>query len=200
MNTEDLILSTARKHFVQNGYSAARMQDIADEAGINKALLHYYFRTKEKMYQTIVGQILDTLVPKLSAAMEREGTFHEKMDRLVGTYMTLLMENPDIPFFIMTELSQKREDFISELKSRASFFPAAQAFVMTMAGEMQAGTIRRMPPMQLFLNIMGMTVFPFMAKPVFSTVFDFSDEQFNQLMSERREEIVRFVDFALRPE
>jgi len=197
-NTELLILKTARKHFVQNGFVATRMQDIADEAGINKALLHYYFRSKNKLYQQILESILDEVMPKLAKALEHDGSFWERMDKIVHAYIEMLLEQPDIPFFIMTELSQQRATFVEHLKKRAHFFPAMQSFIGQMAEEMQQGNIRTVPPLHLLLNLLGMTVFPFIAKPVFCTIFDYSDKGFEELMQERAAVILDFMKNALQ--
>ncbi len=198
-DTEQLILDTARKHFVQKGFAAARMQEIADDAGINKAMLHYYFRSKERLYQEIIRRTLSRVVPKFAGAMAHEGSFRERLEHVVDTYISTLMENPDIPIFIMSELSQKRESFIAELKKQASFFPAVQSFMGQMQQEMEQGSIRQMPPPHLLLNILGMSVFPFMAKPVFRTIFEVSEKEFELLMSERKQIIADFVVAALRP-
>jgi len=198
-NTELLILKTARKHFVQNGFVATRMQDIADEAGINKALLHYYFRSKNKLYQQIVESILDEILPRVAKALEYDGTFWERVEKIVHTYIEMLLEQPDIPVFMMTELSQQRATFVEHLKKRAHFFPAMQSFIGQMAQEIQQGNIRAVPPLHLFLNMLGMTVFPFVAKPVFCTLFDYSGAAFDELMQERAAIILDFMKNALEP-
>lgn len=197
---ETLILEVARKHFVQKGYAATRTQDIADEAGINKALLHYYFRTKEKLYHEITVRILDTILPRFSQALATEGTFWQRLEVIVTSYVNMFQEQPDIPFFIMSELSQKQARFVEELKKRSQHFPAVQGFVMSMHQEMEVGNIRKVPPAQLMLNIMGMTVFPFIAKPIFCTVFEFSDSDFSALMEERKDIIMNFLKAALEPD
>jgi AcrR family transcriptional regulator len=196
-DTEQLILDCARKHFIQKGFAATRMQEIADEAGINKAMLHYYFRSKEKMYQQIISGILGMMIPKLAGALSSEGTLWDRIDKLVNTYITALIEHPEIPIFIMTELSQKRESFVLELKKQASYFPMIFSFLQTITDEIEAGKIKDFPPLQLLLNILAMSVFPFMAKPVFSTIFDVSESQFEALMEERKRVIVDFVRSAL---
>jgi AcrR family transcriptional regulator len=195
--TEQLILNTARKHFVNNGFAATRMQEIADEAGINKAMVHYYFRSKEKLYSEIIGHTLDAILPKLSKAMSTPGTFWEKLDAIVSIYVKTLTDQPEIPFFVMSEISQKRERFVSELKKRSSFFPAVQSFLAQMHEEMEAGRMRIIPPFHLFLNIMGMTIFPYMSKPIFITVLDVGEAQFEELMKERKEVIINFIKHAL---
>ena len=197
-DTEQIILEVARKQFVQNGFAGTRMQEIADEAGINKAMLHYYFRSKEKLYKEILVHTLDYMIPKFAEALGTPGTFWEKMEAIVETYTTTLIGQPDIPFFIMSELSQQREGFVEELKKKASYFPAVQNFIIQMNMEMEAGKIKEMPPIHLFLNIMGMTVFPFMAKPIFCTIFNVPDKDFESLMSERKTVILDFIKNALR--
>lgn len=199
IDKETLILEVARKHFVQRGYAATRMQDIADEAESNKALLHYYFRSKEKLYHEITVRILDTIIPRFAQALTIDGTFWERLEAMVGSYVSLLQEQPDIPFFIMSEVSQKQERFIEELKKRSQYFPALQGFIVLMHQEMEAGNIRTIPPIHLMLNIMGMTVFPFLAKPFLSTVFSVSDQDFSLLMEERKEIILSFLRAALKP-
>lgn len=197
-DTESTILEVARKHFVQNGYAGARTQEIADEAGINKAMVHYYFRTKEKLYQEVVVHTLNQLIPKIAKAMESDGTFEQRLEKIVATYIDVLTEQPDIPFFIMSELSQKRERFVEELKKRSSNFPSIYSFIAQMMEDMEAGKIRAMPPHHLLLNIISMTVFPFMAKPVFLTLLDLPEESFRTIMEERKVVIIDFIKHALR--
>ena len=198
IDTEELILKTARKHFVQHGFAATRMQEIADDAGINKAMLHYYFRTKDKLYQEIVEQTLNQMVPKFAEAFASEGDFWERLELFLDTYISTLLEHPHIPIFILSEITQKRERFVEAIKKRAAFIPAVKAFVLQMSTEMQEGSIKSMPPMQLFLNIISMTVFPFIAKPMYMTVFDFPEESFASMMEERKQIIMDFTRSALR--
>ena len=199
-DTEQIILMTARKHFVQKGFAAARMQEIADEAKINKAMLHYYFRSKDKLYQEVVSRTLGLIFPKLALAMTSDGDFLERTRHLVNTYVDAILEHPEIPLFIVSELSQKKAQFVEEIKRQAEFLPAIQAFIGQMMLEMEEGRIRRFPPVQLLLNILSMSVFPFMAKPAIETFFDVSDAQFIMMMNERKSVIMDFVTQALKVE
>jgi TetR/AcrR family transcriptional regulator len=198
-DTEQLILEVARKHFVQRGYAATRMQEIADEAGINKALLHYYFRSKEKLYDGITVRILDTVMPRFAEAMRADGDFWHKVEKLVDTYLQVLQQDPDIPIFIMGELSQQQAHFVSELQKRTHLFPAMQDFMGKTLEAMAAGEIRQMAPAHLLLNIMGLTVFPFMARPIFTTLLDMPTEGFMEMMRERKGVIMDFLRQALTP-
>jgi TetR/AcrR family transcriptional regulator len=196
--TEQEILEIARKYSVNKSFAAARMQEIADEAGINKAMLHYYFRSKDKLYHEIIKQTLNFMIPRLVKAIEYEGNFWEKIERLINTYIDTLTEHPDIPFFVMSELAQKRKRFVEELKNKSAHFPSAQKFMLEMMNEMAQGNIKEFPPIQLFLNIIGMTVFPFMTKPIFQTIFEVSENDFDQLMMQRKKIILDFVKSALK--
>ncbi|MEO0898574.1 MAG: helix-turn-helix domain-containing protein [Bacteroidota bacterium] len=197
---EHLILETARRHFVQNGYAATRMQEIADDAGINKALLHYYYRSKEKLYDRILTETMDFMVPKIAGAMISEGTFFERLEKLIEQYISVLIEHPDIPFFILTEITQRKDKLVAEIRNRSHHFPAAQSFLMQMIKEMEEGKLKKMPPHQVFLNIMSMTVFPFVVRPVFTTVFQQDENDFKSMMEERKKFLLEFMKGALKPD
>lgn len=197
--TELRILNTARQHFVRSGFSGTRMQEIADDAEINKALLHYYFRSKAKLYQEVIDTTLNTLFPPLAEAMGQSGTFAERLERIIDTYITTLMKHPDIPVFIISELSQRQESFIKKIKTRSEFFPAVQSFILQMSSEMEEGIIRKMEPLHLFLNIVGLIVFPFIAKPIFQTVLSVEEQEFEALMRERKNVVMTFIQSALIP-
>ncbi|MEM6376641.1 MAG: TetR/AcrR family transcriptional regulator [Bacteroidota bacterium] len=196
-DNQQIILDIALKHFVQKGFAGARTQEIAKEAGVNKAMLHYYFRTKDKLYQEVLQQTINKILPRLAKAMTSEGSFMERTEHLVHSYIDILVENPELPLFVMSELSQKRESFTDEVKRQTGYFPAIFSFIEQMNDEMDSGQIRKIPPMQLLMNILGMSVFPFMAKPMINNVFGIADEQFIILMEERKKLIVDFIKHSL---
>ena len=196
-SAEQNILDTARTHFVKHGYAGARMQAIADEAGINKALLHYYFRSKADLYDRIVEDVLDTIVPRIGAAIAEEGDFWARVERVVDVYVDTLLEHPDIPVFIMGELSQKREEFVAKIRARMLPFEATAEFVAQIGHEMEAGNLRSVAPHQLMLSVIGMVVFPFMAKPIFQTLMQYDEESFRELMIERKSFVMGFLKHAL---
>lgn len=198
--TEKTILEVARRTFVQRGFAAARMQEIADEAGTNKAMLHYYFRSKEKLYQEVIRYTLDTILPRFARALQAQGTVMERLEVIITEHIGTLRDNPDIPFFILSELSQKRESFLSEIEKRVSHFSNIQQFLAQIMQEMQEGKIRQIPPVQLLLNVMGMCVFPFLAKPIFCNVIKLPEENFDAIMAERKDFVIEFVRNALRPD
>src|SRR5258706_4583523 len=104
--TEERILDAARKVFVRNGMSGARMQDIADEAGINKALLHYYFKNKRKLFEEIFMEAADELFPRINKIFRSEESLFVKIERFCDEYISVVLENPYLPLFVLNELSQ----------------------------------------------------------------------------------------------
>ena len=198
--TEEAIIQAAKDVFVSKGYAATRMQEIADAANINKAMLHYYFRSKEALFQVITIQTLEMMLPKFMGALDDEGTVMEKIESIVSTYIETIREHPHVPLFIITELSQKRENFVKELEMRAKNFPKLRTFFDQMREEMMAGKIRTMSPMHLFLNVISLSVFPFIVQPVFCTIAGVSESRYDAMMQERADSVTNFIKSALRPD
>lgn len=196
--TEQIILNKAKAVFMQKGYAGARMQEIADEAGINKAMLHYYFRSKEKLFGVIVEEVVQGLVPRLSEAIEGEGTVTEKLEKVIRLYISMIKENPYMPMFILHELSQNRTEFILRMKKKVARLPNFSAFFAQIMEEQSAGIIRLINPIHLLLNVLGMVIFPFVAKPMVVNLVGLPGEQFDEMMKDRADVVVEFMKNALK--
>src|SRR3954462_1734201 len=94
LSTEERILSAAQKVFLAKGMDGARMQDIADEAGINKALLHYYFRSKDKLFEQIFLNVATAFLPKIFFILKGENTLFEKIEKFCDEYITQIIKTP----------------------------------------------------------------------------------------------------------
>lgn len=199
-NTEQLILQAAKDTFLQKGYAGARMQEIADAAGINKAMLHYYYRKKDKLFLVVFDAAVQELVTGLSGAIQEEGTVMEKIEKAVRVYISKLQENPQLPLFIIHEISQNRLEFLTHFKSKLNGLPKFQQFFLQVMQEQAAGTIRAIPPMHLLLNVVSMSVFPFIVKPVFSNLMGIPESQYEGLiLKDRADVVVDFIRHALEP-
>ena len=196
-NTETAILEAAKKVFTARGFAGARMQEIADEAQINKAMLHYYFRNKEKLFRVILEDTMAMVVEKFGQAVESKGTVMEKFEKIIEAYISNIKENPHMPIFILHELSQNRLEFLETVKSKIHHLPNFMEFFQQIQSEQDAGIIKRVPPLHLLLNVMSMCVFPFIVKPVFCNIVEIPEEQFSKLMEERVEVVTNFVKSAL---
>src|SRR5271156_3051845 len=102
---EQRILAAAKKVFLLKGMDGARMQDIADEAGINKALLHYYFRSKEKLFEVIFREAMDQLFPRIIGILNADKPLFDKIESFCGEYVGMLLNNPYLPMFVMNEVN-----------------------------------------------------------------------------------------------
>lgn len=198
LSTEEKILAAAKKVFLRDGLHGSRMQDIADEAGINKALLHYYFRTKEKLFESIFQQVKGGLLPRVAEIFKSDLPLFEKLRLFIDNYIDLLVESPYVPLFMMNESNKDPEKFIEKigvLEKLQSFLPY---FIVQLQDEIEKGNIRPIHPMHLLMNTMSMCVFPFLAKPMLQRVGGMTDAQYMELMQERKKIITDFVINAIK--
>ena len=197
--TEQIILERAKKVFMQKGFAGARMQEIADAAGINKAMLHYYFRSKEQLFKVIVEEIMQGLIPQLGDALAGEGSVIEKLEKVIRLYISIIGENPFVPLFVLHELSQNRTSFITTMKKKAARFPNFPAFFLQVLQEQAEAKIKQVQPVHLIMNVMGMVVFPFIARPMVINLVGIPAEQFDEMMHDRADVVVDFMKNALKP-
>jgi TetR/AcrR family transcriptional regulator len=187
LNTEEKILQAAEGVFVRDGFDGARMQDIADEAGINKAMLHYYFRSKQKLFEEVFrSKILDFL-PQVGAKFFSDAPVMEKIEFFIDSYLELLSRNPSIPVFVLCTLN-KKPGLIQNFP-----YQVFQGILEYFQMEIEKGTIRKVDPRQFFLTLLGMCVFPYLSKPVASHMMQLNDEEYFALLQDRREELIRYV-------
>ncbi|MEM1134659.1 MAG: TetR/AcrR family transcriptional regulator, partial [Bacteroidota bacterium] len=187
----------AKKIFTQKGFAGARMQEIADEAKINKSMLHYYFRSKELLFEKILDNSIKLVIPKFLEAIGKNGTIIEKLEELVHTYIDTILENPHMPMFILYELSQNRLDFISKMKAQLDMHNIFSEFLLQITEEQKQGIIKQIPAKHLIINVMSLIIFPFIAKPIFIFSLELPPSDYNQMLVERKEIIMKFLKDAL---
>lgn len=195
-NTEKAILEAAKEVFVEYGFDGASMQKIADRAGINKALLHYYFRSKEKLFEATFREVFVSMVPPLIDTMKKEKPLEEKIRIFVEKYIDTLRDNPLVPLFILHELNRNPEN-LPELVKEAGIDP--KMFISQISSEIEAGRIRPVPPHHLMINILALSIFPFVAKPIIKGLFFNRDnDEFNKFIEERKEIVTTFILNAIK--
>jgi len=191
-STEEKILDAARKVFVQKGLDGARMQDIADEAGINKALLHYYFRTKDKLFEMIFMETVGKIFPRFEMILLSDMDFFEKIRQIVSSYIEVIIHNPYLPLFVLNEMNKNPEFGIVD------FFKVQRPvvihhFMEDIEKEVSKGTIKAVSPAHLLVNMMSMCIFPFVAKPVINIMLDLDELQFRNMMEQRKRVVAEFI-------
>jgi len=194
-NTEDKIVEAAKTVFVQKGMDGARMQEIANEAGINKALLHYYFRTKQKLFEKVFSIIFKDIFRVLEQAISEEIGFEEFLEGFITNYIRLLKSKPFIPHFVIHELNRKPERII-ELMQSISF--DKQKLFSLIDRAVKEKVIRPIQPVHLLTNVVSMCIFPVIAKPIITGfILDGDINKYKQYMDERPTEVIAFVKRAV---
>lgn len=196
-NTEEKILEAAKTIFVKKGMAGARMQEIADEAGINKALLHYYFRNKEKLFERIFKEAFSSIVSGIGKALNTEEPFFDKIKHLINVYIDVFMQNPYLPGFVLNEINQNPEGLHKIIE--AELENTLTAFFIQVMNEINVGTIRAINPVHLILNIIGMIVIPFGARNMLAPLLEKKvGVDYDLVLTERKEIIYQFVYNALK--
>lgn len=196
--TEEKILGAAEMVFQQKGYSGARMQEIADRAEINKGLLHYYFKTKDKLFEAVFSKAFDLMVNRLNTILATQQSLDDKIDLMVDAYMGMLIKHPHLPLFVINELNRHPDEFISRVLSKKRR-PDVQAFLDAIQHEIDQGNIKPFHPKQVIMNIIGLCLFPFLARPMIQVLLDVDNPEFQKLIQERKVLVADFVKSALRP-
>ncbi len=197
-STEQRIIEAARRVFMQKGMAGARMQEIADEAGINKALLHYYFRSKEKLFEHIFGEVIIRISMGLKNIFEKEMGVLERLTSIVDIYVDTLMENRYLPLFVLNEMNQNPGRFSSLLQD--NILEHMKKLFIEIQKETESGQIRKTNPAHLLLNILGLIIFPFATYPVMQKVAPEEFKPFfNSFLEERKHEVKQFIINALTP-
>ncbi|WP_423149265.1 TetR/AcrR family transcriptional regulator [Rubrolithibacter danxiaensis] len=190
-STEEKILQAAKKVFVLKGMAGARMQDIANEAGINKALLHYYFRSKEKLFEVIFTEALMRIVPRVTAILDSDEPLFDKIEEFCSDYIDVVSDNPYIPLFVINEMNKQPDDFIKKIWGKQK--PAINNFLKQVEEYSMKGLIKETDPHQLLTHIISMTIFPFLAKPILFFITDMDNKHYLEFMQKRKKEIPQFI-------
>ncbi len=197
-STEERILSAARTVFMQKGFHGARMQEIADAAGINKAMLHYYFRSKEKLFEPIFSEAFNQLLPKLANAAEGAGTIQQRITIFVDGYLETVLQFPFIPVFVLSEIHRNPDAFF-ERYITADLQKSAKQFVVHYRAAAALGLVVDMDPRQLFMHMISLCVFPFAARPMMQKVMQIDDIDFQQMLVARKQLVIEFINKSITP-
>jgi AcrR family transcriptional regulator len=197
-STEEKIKNAARTVFQKKGFAAARTRDIAEEAGLNLALLNYYFRTKEKLFEIVMFETISALGQGMAGVVNDENTtFEKKIELLADNYINLCIGFPDIPLFILSEIRDRPEDLLKKIPAKQLI--TTSVFIRQFREKVAAGEINEPNLLHFIMNLLGLTIFPFAARPFLSTLGELNDAQFYQLMQERKKLIPAWVKAMFYP-
>ncbi len=186
-STQQRILEVATNVFYQKGLAGARMQEIADLSGINKAMLHYYYRTKEQLFDKVFQKTFSTYIESVSRLLKNTLPLKEKLWHFIDEVMDLLQKYPYIPVFILHELNQNpdRVADLFALNDSINF----EEFKKEVAREVRKGNIKKVKAEQLFTDLIALTVLPFIAQPILCKVMSKNQQQYTQFLQERKKDL-----------
>ena len=199
-NIEQTILEAAERLFLAQGFMKTTTAQIAREAGCNSAMVHYYYRTKEQLFERIYGEKVGLVIENLSSVSGSTGTLEERIGRLIDVYFDFLSRNPRLPAFLLYEARQSST--VSEhINNRLR--EALQSIVAPIDKDLQTaiaeGRIRPIAAIDLFMTVLTLCIGSFLIIPVFRDVWDLTDAQFADLMRRRREEIKETTLSRIKP-
>ncbi|MEO5788313.1 TetR/AcrR family transcriptional regulator [Gelidibacter sp.] len=189
--TEQQILDAAKDVFQSKGMEGARMQEIADVAGINKAMLHYYYRSKQLLFEAVFKNAFSLLAPQLNIILNDDSSIEDKIRSFTFNYTSFMMKHPYLPNFIIQELN-RNEDFVLRLKENTGF-PNLEKFKAKVDAEINQGLINPIDAEQLFVNILALNIFPFLGKPLVKAFTDKDEKTYKEFVERRKTEVADFI-------
>jgi AcrR family transcriptional regulator len=201
LSTEEKIKAAARKIFTQKGYAATRTRDIAEEAGINLALLNYYFRSKERLFELVMKENIQLFVGNLWGNLSNtpHRPFIEQLEYICSSYIDMLLENPNLPFFVMNIIQSGGWNVDTNDPLFSSIVKLKGVFITGLKEEMEKGRIKPIHPLHFIANMMSLVVFPFIARPMLMARVGITDnKEFETLMQERKKLIPEWIRSMLK--
>ena len=195
-STEEKIYEAARRIFVLKGMEGARMQEIADEAGMNKALLHYYFRNKENLFKAVFKDIFSKFFSRVRGTLNSDLTTREKLIVFIDNYIDLISANPYVPQFIINEINRDPKVLKSMMFESGA---EPQRILEMFLHEVHSNNLSKIDPRHIVVSLLGMLIFPFVGRPLLQMIYFNDDtEAYNQFLTERKEivktMILKFIE------
>ena len=196
ISTEERIKAAARKVFHQKGFAGTRTRDIAEEAGINHAMLNYYFRSKKKLFEIVMTETMAYFFQGVGTILNDESTsLEEKIERVVANYINLLLEEPELPTFMFNEVRANPEPFVANTPILKALEHSVLAHQYAEA--VAQGRITEPNLMHTVLNVISLVIFPFIAQPIFTALSRTDKEAYKALMLQRKSLIPQWIKAIL---
>lgn len=194
ISTKERILAAAETEFLAQGYDRSRMQAIADRAQINKAMLHYHFRSKDELFAQIFRDKAELLFPKVEASLREQPDFIRFACRFVDLYVAHLIENPFLPSYLF-QVSANHLELLKQVK-----VDLPKRLVAAFQAAVQQKQVRPHDARQFVVSLLGMCVMPFVAKNLIKGFLGLDDREYRALLAARAEELKRYVVLLLTPD
>jgi TetR/AcrR family transcriptional regulator len=196
IDTERLIKNAAKKVFLKKGLAGTRLQEIADEAGIGRTALHYYFRSKERLFEVVWKDFFVAIGKRIQQDHKENMSFTEHMQGFINNYMEQALEDPEIDIFMLNEFNNNSQMFTQIMEESFPFNPAN--FLLTAIQKAVDNREIEGNPQQIFMTIISMVMFPFAGMTMFKSLMKLSDEAYMALLQDRKDYIVKFLTTAFK--
>lgn len=200
-DAQSRILDAADAVFVRHGIDGARMQEIANQAGVNKALLHYYFRSKEDLAKAVWFRVASSFVPGVFQMLASDYSLDEKIDRFVDVYHATLTRHPYLIAYVISEAARRPElvdEFYTPERRRAARRMIAK-LSRQIDEQVEEGAIAAVSVEQFITTLVGSCLFPFAARPMLAAVLGLGTKKFDDFMNQRKRDLPKFLKRALKP-
>ena len=195
--TEEKIFESATEVFIEKGMDGARMQDIADHAGINKSLLHYYYRTKDHLFNAVYEMIAGQMFKKFAPVLDENLSLEEKIRFFFREHIAFMQKNPRLPAFLLNEFHRNPER-IRKLIQGIDINKLWTTLEAQHKEELERYNITKENIPQFMTTVAGMSVFPFVARPVIASIMEKMGYNYDKYIEERKEYAADFVINALK--
>ena len=195
---EHKIIEAAKATFLKKGYKDTNMADIAAEVGLTRPAMHYYFRTKERLFQAVFGDILMSFIPQIKESLSADIPLELKISQIVEAYMSVLEDSPTLPVLIVQEINRDIDNIIS-IALDNNLVELGQSVVNVLNREMKEGRIRKMPLIELGYTFYGLMMVPFLARPAGQMIFG-RDSYSPEFLQEWKENVIRQMVYLLKPQ
>jgi len=192
-NIEEKIIDSAADVFEEKGFAGARMQQIADKAGINKALLHYYFRSKDKLFEKVFVIVVQRAFVKFGKSLKKEGTIFEKLENFFEMHQELLWKNRNFPLFFLNEIKQN-PGLVNIVFDKLENESMLVDLIDQIKREQNEGVIKSdIEPVNLLVNIISLSIFPYVGAPILSEIMTRMDSDYETFIIDHRKQVAQFV-------
>src|SRR5690606_3616671 len=197
--TEEKIKAAARVVFHKKGYAATRTRDIAEEAGINLALLNYYFRSKEKLFDIIMFETIFGFMQNMTMVLNDEkSTLEKKVEIIAFNYIDFIIKEPNIPIFMLSELRNNADRLLEKLPIKQLLMTSV--FFKKHQEAVAKGKLVEPNPLHFFMNLLSLVIFPFIGQPLLQGISGLNETKFNELMQERKKLIPVWIKKMMKSE
>ena len=190
---EERILLCAEQMFMERGFAGTNMSDIAASIGINRPTLHYYFRTKDKLFQTVLGRLLLSFVPRVYGILSRSDLpISRRIEQVIDAYIVLFMKHPCLPLFMAREI-QRDSAFLLQMARREQIDHYVHKIIRSLQAEMDEGKLKKVPLLTVFYTFYGLLVFPFLTRKLAEDILLEKGETFEDILAMWKGQVVKQI-------